>query len=91
MQTRAHLVLPQEILEEVDQIAGKRRRSMFIAQATKEKLERERFIKVLEETHGTWSDDSHPDINRPSDVDALIRKFRASFQKRMERLVKTAP
>jgi metal-responsive CopG/Arc/MetJ family transcriptional regulator len=52
MKTKAHLVLPRKILEEVDQIAGKRKRSLFIAEATQEKLERERFLKILEETKG---------------------------------------
>ena len=44
MKTKAHLVFPQEILDEVDQIAGKRKRSMFIVKTTQEKLERERFL-----------------------------------------------
>jgi metal-responsive CopG/Arc/MetJ family transcriptional regulator len=43
MKTKAHLVAPREILEEVDQIAGKRKRSLFIAEATREKLQKERF------------------------------------------------
>ena len=42
MKTKAHLVFPQEILEEVDQIAGKTKRNVFIVKATQEKLERER-------------------------------------------------
>jgi hypothetical protein len=39
MKVKAHLVLPKEILEEVDQIAGKRGRRLFIAEAALEKLE----------------------------------------------------
>ena len=91
MKTKAHLVIPQEILDEVDQVAGKRRRSLFIAQATKEKLDRERFIKMLEETRGIWTDDRHPDLRSQKDMDAHIRKARDSFQIRTDRLVKTAP
>ena len=51
MKTKTHLVLPQEILEEVDQIAGKKKRSLFIAEAAREKLEQERFLKILDETN----------------------------------------
>ena len=91
MKTKAHLVIPQEILDEVDHVAGKRRRSLFIAQATKEKLDRERFIKTLEETRGIWTDDRHPDLRSQGDMDAHIRKARDSFQKRTDRLVKTVP
>jgi hypothetical protein len=62
MKVKAHLVIPKEILEEVDQIAGKRGRSLFIAEAALEKLERERFLKILEETRGAWVDKRHPDL-----------------------------
>jgi hypothetical protein len=82
MKTKAHLVIPQEILDEVDHIAGKRRRSLFIAQATKEKLDRERFIKALEDTCGIWTEDRHPNLRSSGDMEALIRKTRDSFQKR---------
>jgi hypothetical protein len=34
MRVKAHLVLPREILEEVDKITGKRKRSFFIEEAT---------------------------------------------------------
>jgi hypothetical protein len=90
MKNKAHLVIPQEILDEVDQVAGKRRRSLFIAQATKEKLDRERFIKTLDESHGIWTPDRHPDLRGTGDMETYIRKTRDSFQKRTERLVKTA-
>ncbi len=91
MKTKAHLVIPQEILDEVDQVAGKRRRSLFIAQAAKEKLDRERFIRTLEETCGIWTDDCHPDLESSRDMEIHLRKARDSFQKRTDRLVKTAP
>jgi hypothetical protein len=90
MKTKAHLVIPQEILDEVDHVAGKKKRSLFIAQATKEKLDRERFIRTLEETRGIWTEDHHPDLRRPGDMETYLRKARDSFQKRTERLVKTA-
>ena len=63
MKVKAHLVIPKEILEEVDHIAGKRGRSLYIAEAAQEKLERERFLKLLEETKG-W-DSRHPDLKPP--------------------------
>ena len=52
MKIKTHLAIPQELVAEVDRIAGKRRRSLFIAEATREKLAKERFLAVLEETSG---------------------------------------
>jgi hypothetical protein len=84
MKTKAHLVIPHDILEEVDQIAGKRKRSSFIAEATREKLERERFLKILDETQGAWSDKNHPDLKTATDMDQFIGDKRKSYQKRLK-------
>jgi hypothetical protein len=86
MKTKAHLVIPQDILEEVDRVAGKRRRSLFIAEATKEKLERDRFLRVLEETSGAWTDSNHPELKTTKDVDRYVREKRKSYRRRTERL-----
>ena len=43
MRKKAHLVSPLDVLEEVDKVAGKRKRSLYIADASQEKLERDRF------------------------------------------------
>lgn len=83
MKTKAHLVLPREILEEVDQIAGKRKRSIFIATATREKLERERFLKTLEHTKGAWSDKNHPELKTASDMERYVSEKRRSYRKRL--------
>ena len=87
MKTKAHLVIPGEILEEVDKIAGKRRRSLFIAEATQEKLERERFLKTLDETAGAWSDKSHPEFKTARDVEQYVREKRRSYRKRVKGIV----
>ena len=78
---KTHLVLPHEILDEVDKIAGKKR-SLFIAEATREKLEKERFLKTLEETHGAWTDQNHPELKTNKDVERYVREKRQSHLKR---------
>ncbi len=88
MKTKAHLVFPQNILEEVDQIAGKRKRSLFIVKATQEKLERERFLKTLDETEGAWSDKHHAGLRTERDMARYLREKRGSFRKRIKRIEK---
>ena len=83
MKTKAHLVLPREILEEVDQIAGKRKRSLFIAQATREKLQRERFLRTLEETRGAWNDKNHPGLKTARDMEKFVGNKRQGYRKRL--------
>ena len=84
MKVKAHLVFPQELLAEVDKIAGKRKRSLFIVEATLEKLQRERFLRVLEKTKGSWTDKAHPELASPRDVDLFVREKRGGYGKRVE-------
>jgi metal-responsive CopG/Arc/MetJ family transcriptional regulator len=86
MKAKAHIILPGEILEEVDRIAGKRKRSLFIAEATREKLERERFLRALDETKGTWSDKNHPGLRTIKDVEEYVSEKRQSYRKRIKRI-----
>jgi metal-responsive CopG/Arc/MetJ family transcriptional regulator len=86
MKTKAHLVIPHDLLEEVDQIAGKRKRSLFIAEATREKLQRERFLRTLEETQGAWSDKNHPELKTPRDMEQFVSDKRQSYRKRLKRI-----
>jgi metal-responsive CopG/Arc/MetJ family transcriptional regulator len=86
MKTKAHLVLPREILQEVDQIAGKRKRSLFIAEATLEKLQRERFLGTLEETQGAWSNKNHSDLKTARDMEQFVSDKRQGYRKRLRRI-----
>ena len=85
MNVKAHLVFPSEILEEVDKISGKRKRSLFIAQATREKIERERFVRTLEETKGAWNDKNHPELQTPEDMERYLKEKRQSYRARLKR------
>jgi hypothetical protein len=87
MKTKAHLVFPLNILEEVDQIAGKRKRSLFIVKATQEKLERERFLRTLDETKGAWTDRHHAELRTGQDMEKYLREKRTSYRKRLKRTV----
>jgi metal-responsive CopG/Arc/MetJ family transcriptional regulator len=87
MKTKAHLVFPLDILEEVDQIAGKRKRSLFIVRATQEKLERERFLRTLDETKGAWTDRHHAELGTERDMEKYLREKRSSYRKRLKRTI----
>lgn len=87
MKTKAHLVFPLNVLEEVDQIAGKRKRSFFIVKATQEKLERERFLRTLDETKGAWTDRHHPELRTGRDMEQYLREKRSSYRKRLKRII----
>lgn len=52
---RAHVVMPEELVEEVDALVGQRRRSQFIKEAVEEKLLRLNRVAAFEKFAGSLS------------------------------------
>ncbi len=50
---RTNVTLPEELLDEVDQLAGPRGRSQFVAEAVAAKVKRERLRKALDAARGS--------------------------------------
>lgn len=76
MPARAHVVLPEELIEEIDRLAGKRKRSQFIEAAVREKLTRERQSAALRESAGVLDPNDYPDWSTPEKVSTWVRKSR---------------
>jgi len=51
--------------------------------AIRNKLERRRFLKILDETKGAWTDKNHPDLETEKDVDQQVRGKRESYRNRL--------
>jgi len=84
--SKTHLVFPTELLQTIDQLVGRRKRSKFVVEAAKEKIARERFLKALDEAAGAWTDENHPDLNSNEDIRKYLDKIRNSYQERIERI-----
>lgn len=82
---KTHLVLPKELLMSVDNLVGARKRSLFIAEAAKEKIERERFLIALDKTFGSWKEENHPDLTTQEEMDEHIKRLRTSYTERLKR------
>jgi len=51
---RTNVTLPEELLREVDELAGPRGRSQFVADAVTWKVKRERLRRALDAARGSW-------------------------------------
>jgi len=51
---KSHLTIPQDVLEQIDGLVGKRKRSKFITEATKKELKRLKLQGALERAAGIW-------------------------------------
>jgi len=56
--------------------------------AIRKKLERRRFLKILDETKGAWTDKNHPELETEKDVDQYVRGKRESYRNRLRSLLR---
>jgi metal-responsive CopG/Arc/MetJ family transcriptional regulator len=80
---RTHVVIPQELVAEIDRVVGKRERSRFLTQAASKELMRRRQLAALEQATGAWPDESHPELKRGSA--AFVRKLRRESERRLKK------
>ncbi len=73
--TRTNVTLPEELMREVDALAGPRGRSAFVAEAVAYKVKRERLRKALDETRGVLV--GTPDYMTPEETIAWIDSLRS--------------
>jgi metal-responsive CopG/Arc/MetJ family transcriptional regulator len=59
---RTHIVIPQDLVSEIDAVVGKRGRSQFLTAAARKELRRLKTLGALEQAAGAWSDKDHPEL-----------------------------
>lgn len=77
MGRRTNLILPDELVAEVDRIAGPRMRSAYVAEAVEARLQRDRLKEVVERTAGVLDPSAYPYWSSADDVVAWVRALRA--------------
>lgn len=73
---RTHVILPDDMVEAVDRLVGKRRRSAFISEAVAERLRREGLLRALEESAGVLKEEDYPQWATPEKVAHWVRDLR---------------
>jgi len=81
---RTHVVVPEELVQEIDRLSGKRKRSWFITQAVRKEIQRLNFLKAVKETAGAWKDEDHPELKKG--VDNWVRSLRKEDEKRLKEI-----
>jgi hypothetical protein len=82
--TRTHVVLPAELVAQIDELVGARGRSRFIAEAAEQRLQRERQRRALEIGFGAWKDEDHPELNGPDGTVGWVRRLREETTRQLE-------
>ena len=83
---RTHVVLPVDLVHQIDQLVGKRKRSAFIEDAVEARLRRERLRRALERTAGALKGALPPEWETPEKTREWVRELRASGEERLKRI-----
>ena len=83
-QKRTHVVIPEQLVKEIDLLVGHRRRSSFIAEAAQRELQRVRQHEALVSTAGAWQDEDHPELKSGSAE--WVRNMRRESEGRLKKV-----
>lgn len=76
MSVRTNLLLPADLVAEVDAVAGPRNRSRYVAEALRARLRADRLRRAVEATAGVLRPDAYPDWGSSDDVVAWVHARR---------------
>jgi len=76
VKTRAHVIVDESILKEIDRLVGKKKRSNFIAEAAKKELQRLNQLALLGKLKGAWKDKDHPEMQGKEGTYGWVRELR---------------
>ena len=77
--TRTHVVLPVEVLREIDALVGQRGRSAFLAEVALQEVRRLKLLAFLDRKVPAWKDQDHPELKQGSA--SWISKMRRGEQR----------
>ena len=79
---RAHVILPIEVVADIDKLVGKRGRSAFLTEIARREIKIRRQREVLHETAGAWKSEDHPELAQGSA--AWVQQIRSLDNQRFE-------
>lgn len=80
---RAHVILPEHLLAEIDRLAGQRGRSAFLAELIEREVQRQKLLAALREARGSWKTEDHPELQDGSG--AFVERLRQENETRLKR------
>jgi len=63
-QKRAHIVLPSNLLSEVDALVGPRGRSAFVAETIEQEIRRRRLLQILNNPKSILEKKEYPELRK---------------------------
>ncbi len=77
---RAHILLPHDLVKEIDSIVGPRGRSAFLVETAREAVRRKKLLRFLESDTAAWKEADHPEL--ADGAAAWVREFRQEGERK---------
>ncbi len=81
---RAHIVLPAELIADIDAEVGPRGRSAFLAEVARRELNKRKLLAFLSNDEPAWKDEDHPDLAAQG-TNEWVRRMRREWDARADR------
>lgn len=78
---RAHVILPEQLIHEIDALVGARGRSAFLVETAQAELKRRKLLAFLANDEPAWRDEDHPELAGGAEV--WVRGLREESDKRL--------
>ncbi len=79
---RAHILLPEDLVGEIDALVGPRGRSSFLVETARQEVRRQKLLHFLESKDPAWKSQDHPELAGDGDAAAWVRKLRSQSEAR---------
>ena len=83
---RAHIILPQELVEEIDAAVGPRGRSAFLVATAKAELRKRQWLAILRNPEPAWKEENHPEL--ANGAYEWVRSLRDEGEERLRQIYK---
>jgi len=81
---RAHVILPIDLVANIDKLVGKRGRSAFLTELAQREIKLRIQRQALRESAGAWKPEGHPEM--ADGAAAWVRRIRSLDSRRLEEL-----
>jgi hypothetical protein len=79
---RAHILIPGDLLEEIDSLVGPRGRSAFFLETARQEVRRRRLLQFLESPDPAWKAQDHPELTGGSA--AWVKEMRSASERHLD-------
>jgi hypothetical protein len=82
---RAHIVIPQDLLDDIDALVGTRGRSAFLVETARAEVKKRRLLAFLQSTDPVMKDEDYPELAAMGTL-AWVKMMRSGDEERLRRL-----